>query len=174
MWNDLVLSLVWTLPWKAEPHHCFDLFVVLYHLVFAVVNHPYSYLISYFDILFITWWSSFWLFHPCDLAPSASLWAGQSAYCYAWLLHVLHSCAMFMSNFPPFRAEISSCLSASLGGERQRVWNFRGVCHCRDVARGSDRMISLCISWALLSLSNVVPMVPQSVENSTSVLSSTV
>ena len=69
------------------------------------------------------------------------------------------------------RSLLVSCLSASLGGERQRVWNFRGVCHCRDVARGSDRMISLCISWALLSLSNIVPMVPQSVEISTSVLS---
>ena len=62
-------------------------------------------------------------------------------------------------------------LSASLGGERQRVWNFRGVCHCRDVARGSDRMISLCPSWALLSLSIVTLMVYLPVEISTAVLS---
>ena len=106
--------------------------------------------------------------HSCDLAPLD--------YCFYFeqvnqrLLHVLHSCAMCVS-FSTSRAEISSLLSASLGGERQRVWNFRGVCHCRDVAQGSDRMISLYISRALLSLSNVVPMVHLSVEISTSVLS---
>jgi hypothetical protein len=63
------------------------------------------------------------------------------------LLRLLAPCSSFMchfvSNFPHFCAEISSFISASLGGERQRVWNFRGVCHCRDVAQGSDRMISL-------------------------------
>jgi hypothetical protein len=85
--------------------------------------------------------------------------------CSMFIIHV-----PFVSNFPHFCAEISSFLSASLRGVRQRVWNIRGVCHCRDVAQGSDRMISLYISRALLSLSNVVPMVHLSVEISTSVL----
>ena len=55
--------IVWSFSW---------LFITL-SLLDAVVNHPYQYLLSYFDT-FLTWRSSFFrLFRPCELAPSASL-----------------------------------------------------------------------------------------------------
>ena len=71
--------------------------------------------------------------------------------CSMFIIHVPFLCQIF--HISARRSLL--LLSASLGGERQRVWNFRGVIHCRDVARGSDRMISLCTSWALFSLSIV-------------------
>jgi len=87
-------------------------------------------------------------------------WAGQSVIvsCSSFMCHV---CVIF-----PLPARRSLLFSLRLLGESANcVWNFRGVCHCRDVARGSDRMIRLCSSWVLLSLSNVVPYgVPLSVE----------
>ena len=61
--QNLDQIIVWSFSW---------LFITL-SLLDAVVNHPYQYLLSYFDT-FLTWWSSFFrLFHPCELAPSASL-----------------------------------------------------------------------------------------------------
>ena len=93
---------------------------------------------------------------------TASILSRSISDCFMFFIHVPCVCHF------PFPARRSLLFSLRLLGESANcVWNFRGVCHCRDVARGSDRMISLCTSWALLSLSIVALMVYLPVEIST-------
>ena len=148
----------WALPSEARPDCCFE------HRVVIIPWSSY-WRSSIFIFNFVFWHLSHLVIF--DFSIISFLWIGTICFFISrtssTLLRLLAPCSSFICHFcvkfPHFRAEISSCLSASLGGERQRVWNFRGVCHCRDVARGSDRMIRLCTSWALYLSPMLYPMV---------------
>ena len=95
--------IVWSFSW---------LFITL-SLLDAVVNHPYQYLLSYFDT-FLTWWSLFFDYfvlvnwHHLLLCKQDKQHTVTLA-CSMFIIHV-----PFVSNFPHFRAEISSyslCIS---------------------------------------------------------------
>jgi len=149
---------------RAAPHRCLDTLVFFYHLVFFMtlfVNHPYHYFIFFVLAPLSLGWNFFYLEFFILVSWHRRTTASFVSRSSSTLLSALVLCSSFMCHmcvmFPFLRGDLLFFLSASLGGDGQLVWNFRGDCHCRDIAQGSDRMISLYISRALLSLPMLYP-----------------